>query len=196
MAKATRMGLFVDRFVAFNLNRYTDDPVMKPLFTGLTEGDLTFEALTGTGTAVRSVTVKSASRNFIGVNQTWRAAEINDVNGYDLTEPGTLADLAAVEAKTVPGVYAYFDADGTTVKVAVLLAFDVAEEDQPAAAKAAFDSAVRVTLLPEDFTAAAGVITVDAPTVHGEVVYALATEAVHVIPDTDYGQLAFPEGAE
>lgn len=193
MAKATRMGLFVDRFVAFNLNRYTDDPVMKPLFTGLTEADLTFEALTGTGTAKRSVTVKSTARNFIGVNQTWTAAEVNDDKGFDLAEPGIAADLAAVQAKTVPGVYAYHDTDGTTVKIMVLLAHDVALEDQQTTAKSAFDTAIRVTLLPAEITSDATSVSVDAPTVYGTVLFALATEAVHVIPDTDYGQLTFPE---
>lgn len=193
MAKATRMGLFVDRFIAFNLTRYENDAPMKALFTGLTEADVTFEALTGTGVGVRSLTVKSISRNFIGVNQTYLAADLHDVNGYDLTDPVVAADKDAVLALTVPGVYAYKDTDGTTDKIMVLLAHDVELADQQTAAKAAFDAAVRVTLQPADMTSSATTITVDGPTVYGVIDFALATEAVINIPDTDYGQLTFPE---
>lgn len=193
MAKATRMGLFVDRFISFNETRYAGNAEMLALFTGLTEADVTFEALTGTGTGIRSLTVKSISRNFIGVNQTYLAADLHDVNGYDLTDPVVAADKDAVLALTVPGVYAYKDTDGITDKIMVLLAHDVALEDQQTAAKAAFDAAVRVTLQPADMTTTATTITVDGPTVYGVIDFALATEAVINIPDTDYGQLTFPE---
>lgn len=193
MAKATRMGLFVDRFIAFNLDRYQDNPEMKALFTGLNESELTFEALTGAGTATRSLTVKSTSRNFIGVNQTYLAADLHDVNGYSLTDPVVAPDLATVLAKTVPGVYAYKDADGTTDKIIVLLAHDVALEDQQEAAKLAFDTAVLVTVAGDEITSDANSLTIDGPTVYGVINFALATEAVITIPVTDYGQLAFPE---
>lgn len=193
MAKATRMGLFVDRFISFNLTRYENDAPMKALFTGLTEGDLTFEALTGTGTGVRSLTVKSTSRNFIGVNQTYLAADLQDVNGYDLTDPVVAADKATVLAKTVPGVYAYKDVDGTTDKIIVLLAHDVAVGDQQATAKTAFTTAVRVDVQGSEITSDATTLTVDGPTIYGVIEFALATEAVINIPDTDYGQLTFPE---
>lgn len=193
MAKATRMGLFVDRFVAFNLDRYKDDAPMKALFTGLTESELTFESLTGSGTGVRSLTVKSSSRNFIGINQTYHAADLHDVNGYDLADPLTQPNLASVLAKSTPGVYAYKDVDGTTDRIMVLLAYGTAVGSQQAAAKAAFTTAVRVVVLGSEIVSDATKLTVDGPCIYGQIPFALGVEPIITIPDTDYGQLTHPE---
>jgi len=193
MAKATRMGLFVDRFVAFNLDRYKDDAPMKALFTGLTESELTFESLTGSGTGVRSLTVKSASRNFIGINQTYHAADLHDVNGYDLVDPLTQPNKAAVLAKSVPGVYCYKDTDSTTDRIMVLLPYGMAVGSQQAAAKTAFTTAVRVVVSGSEIVSDATKLTVDGPCIYGVIPFALASEAIITIPDTDYGQLTYPE---
>jgi hypothetical protein len=189
------MGLFVDRFIEFNLDRYKDDVPMKALFTGLTESDLSFELLAGSGTNVRSLTVKSATRNFIAVNQTYHAADLHNADGYDLVDPVVQADLATVKAQSTPGVYAYKDVDGVTDKIIVLLPYGTAVGAQQAAAKVAFTTAVHVVIQGSDIVSDAAKLTVDGPTIYGQIPFALGVQAIITIPDTDYGQLTYPEGS-
>lgn len=190
----SRMNLFFNRFVAFNLDRYQDDAEMLPLFQGLQENELTFEALTGTGADTRSLTVKSVSRNFMGVNQTYHAAELNNVRAYSMVEPGVVAPtLADLDEKTVPGVYAYLDADGVTTKIMILIDDKAEVGTDAAAAIEALTSAFKYDLLPGDITSGADALTIEAPCFYGVLSFKRAAAEVLVIPATDYGQLEFPE---
>ena len=193
MAKTTRMGLFVERFIAFNLTRYANDAAMKALFTGLKESELTFDTLTGSGTAMRSLTVRSATRHFVGEDQTYRAANIHVATGYDLVEPEIQPNLAAVLAKSAPGVYAYKDADGTTDKIIVLLEDGTSPGVQQATARAIFINAFHVVVLANDIVTDASKLTVDSPCVYGIIPFAVGEPAIITIPDTDYGQLTNPQ---
>jgi hypothetical protein len=193
MAKSSRMSLFVTRFVAFNLNRYKDDAEKKALFDGLTEAELSFEDITSGANGLRSATVKSAARRFIGLEQSWTAANPNSARGYDMTDATVYEDFDAVKALVVPGTYAFLDEDGTTTKIAILLPHGTAEADRPAAAKAAFATALKYDTLDQEVTADATTVSIDAPCIWGSVVHAVAQAEVFTIPDTDYGQLTFPE---
>lgn len=193
MAKTTRMGLFVERFIAFNLTRYANDAAMKALFTGLKESELTFDTLTGSGTALRSLTVRSATRHFVGADQSYRAASIHVPEGYDLIEPDIKPNLADVLAKSKPGVYAYKDADGTTNRIIVLLEHGTSVSTQQAVARAMFTAAFHVVVLANDITTDATKLVVDGPCVYGIIPFAVGEPAIVIIPDTDYGQLTNPE---
>lgn len=193
MAKTTRMGLFVTRFVAFNLDRYDTDPVMKPLFVGLTESELIFEDMVLAIKGARSTTIKSKSRNFVGYNQRWTAAEINDIDAFVMTDYEVAENLEAVMTKNVPGLYAYTDADGVTLKIIVLVPRATVLGDRPAVAKAMMIEALRFDILNKDITVNESQITVNAPCMWGDIVFDIAADTIVRITGKEYGQLTYPE---
>lgn len=193
MAKTTRMGPFIERFIAFNLTRYANDAPMRALFTDLLESDLTFSALTGRGTGIRSLTVRSTTRHFIGVDQTYRAADIHVPDKYTLADPEIQPNLAAVLAKVTPGLYAYKDIDGVTNRIMVILEYGTAVAVQQATARELFSTAFQVMTTVADITSDSKKLTVDGPCVYGVIPFALGEPPIVMIPDTDYGQLTYPE---
>lgn len=195
MAKSSRMSLFVTRFVAYNLERYKDDPAKKALFTGLTESELTFETLTMGANGLRSTTIKSASRRFIGLNQSWTAADVNSAKAFEMSDNQLYPDLATLKEQTVPGVYAYQDADGKTTKICILLPYNTAAADQPESAKSAFLTNLKYETVGSDVTVDSDSVNINAPCIVGEVKFELARVAVFNIPDTDYGQLEHKQDA-
>lgn len=193
MAKSSRMSLFVTRFVAYNLDRYKNDSAKLALFTGLTESELTFESLTMGANGLRSTTVKSASRRFLGLNQSWVAADINAPKAFEMSDNSLYPDYATLKEQTVPGIYAYLDADGKSTKICILLASNTAVADQPAAAKSAFLTAIKYETIGSEVTTDSDSVNINAPCIVGEVKFDLARVAVFDIPATDYGQLTYPE---
>lgn len=193
MAKITRMGLFVTRFVAFNLDRYDTDPVMKPLFVGLTESELVFEDMVLAVKGARSTTIKSKSRNFVGYNQRWTAAEINDIDAFVMTDYEATENLAEVLTKNVPGIYAYMDADGVTLKIIVLVPRSTVLGDRPTVAKAMLIEALRFDILNKDITAYEDKITFNAPCMWGDVKFDIAADTIVHVTGKEYGQLTYPE---
>lgn len=196
MAKTTRMGLFVERFVAYNLDRYADNPTMHALFVGLTEPELAFEDMVLAVNGVRSSTIKCRSRNFVGYNQRWTAAELNDPNAYTMTDYQVADNLAVIQAKSTPGLYAYKEADGFTVKVIVLVPRNTAVSDRPSVAKAMFIEALRFDIMNKDLSANATKIVVNAPCMYGDIAFDIAADTIVQIVNVDYGQLTHPEDLE
>lgn len=193
MAKTTRMGLFVDRFVAFNLDRYADNPAMEALFIGLTESELVFEDMVLAAHGARSTTIKSKSRNFVGYNQRWTAAEINDPNAFVMTDYEVGENLVTIMAKNVPGMYAYVDDDGVTTKIIILVPRNTAINDRPVVARAMMIEALRFDIMNKDIMTDPTKITVNAPCMWGDLKFDIAADTIVKIKAKEYGQLTYPE---
>jgi len=192
MAAKNHTTLFFENFLKFNLERYAADSEMLPLFTGLTEGDVVFGAITRINAgAQRSTTVQSTSRHFSGIDQVWTPAPAaTKLKLYTLVNDGApLASASELDAQTQAGLYSY--TDGSDTKVGVVIAAGVDTADQPAAVKAAVTSALAYTLDESLMTVddVAKSVLLDGDTFNGTLVWAIGSVAVKTIPATDYGVL-------
>lgn len=185
--------LFFERFLAFNLDRFAANPEFLALFTGLTEADVVFGAITRIDAgAKRSTTVNSAGRHFSGIDQVWTPSPAaTDLKLYTLANAGApLASVAELANQTTAGLYGY--TDGADTKVGVVIAADVATADQPAAVKAAIQAALNYAIDDGLVTVDADAFTtlLDGDTFNGTLTWAVGSFAIKVIPATDYGTLA------
>lgn len=191
MAAKQHLELFFERFLAFNLDRYKDNPTYLALFTGLAFGDVTIANIQPLEAgAKRSATVASASRNFRGVNQSWTPAPADkDQALYTLQNTVPLANKAALHDQTTPGMYSY--TDGSDVKVGAVIGAGIPTEQQAAAVEAVIRGALNYDI--PTITVAGGADTTAVlvgDTFNGALEWVAGTAPVIIIPDTDYGQLA------
>lgn len=196
MAAKSNIGLFFERFLSFNQDRYADDPKFGPMFADLEESEVVVSEITPTnGGAQRTAKVVSLSRNFSGEGQTWTPGlAATDLNLYILESQNPLESFEELAKQTVNGIYAYLGEDDD-ILVGVVANFDVAEEGEAAAVEAVLRAGL-VYDLPEDSITvdnAANTITIDSDTYGGVLAYAIGTEPVRIIPATDYGVLAGEE---
>lgn len=188
--------LFLDKFVEYNKTRYADDPVMLPLFKNLTLDEIVISDLDSSGPVIQSATVSSANRNFRGIEQSWTPADLNSVNAFTLVNPGApLTSFAEVGKQTVAGVYAY--TSGSDVFPALALPADTTPENREAAVRALFQSSYKYIITDAELTVSELNVSVTTNSyTRGTVLHTLSKAPVMAIPETDYGQLVYPEPAE
>lgn len=191
MAKATRLSMIVERFITFNLDRYADDAIKLPLFTGLTEEDLVFEDMVLATLGKRVATVRSPTRSFVGYNQRWTAAEINDPHAFQLTEEDPIPSKAIALNKSDPGVYLY--EEGDDFKILILIPRNTPEANKNIVAVQMFKDALLFETLSLDVTVSNGAVTINAPCMWGSVSFDLAASPIVQIGAKEYGQLTHPE---
>lgn len=195
MAAKAHMALFFERFVKFNLNRYQNDPVYLPLFQGLTLSDVTIDDITEISQPVagsRRATVTSISRNFRGIEQDWTPAVAETTPKlYTLlnTAADPLADLATAQEQTTPGLYAYLDADGVTVKVVVVIGADVESADFATAVGQVLRAGLKYDIPIFDVPDGGHTVVLTGVTFGGTLEWVQGTAPVIVIPPTYYGVL-------
>lgn len=187
--------LFLNKFVEVNLARYASDPDMRPLFENLTLDDITISDLVTGAPEVQTATVSSAARNFRGIQQKWLPAFLNSPNAFiALNQEAPLASAADLTAQTVPGLYLY--TSGSDVLPGLVLPFNTTAGTREANAKSLFQAAFKYVINDSELTVDASTLSVLLNTyTRGSIVHAIGTEAVKVIPPTDYGRLEYPEGA-
>lgn len=113
--------LFLDRFIAYNQDRYKDEPTFVNALTALTLGQVTFSNFRkadNAGIITYLVDVDSPSL-FTGVDQKYQPADYTANGPANLIEPTPLA-LADLQAKTVQGIY-LLSGGGDSVSGAVLV---------------------------------------------------------------------------
>lgn len=113
--------LFLDRFIAYNQDRYKDEPTFVNALTALTLGQVTFSNFRkadNAGIITYLVDVDSPSL-FTGVDQKYQPADYTANGPANLIEPTPLA-LADLQAKTVQGIY-LLSGEGDSVSGAVLV---------------------------------------------------------------------------
>lgn len=187
--------LFLNKFLEVNEARYADDPDMLPLFQGLTLAEITITDLNPGVPEAQTATVSSATRNFRGVQQAWTPAFLNSPYAFTLLNTDSpLADLAALQAQTVPGVYGYM-ADGKVVP-GLVLDPDTDEDNRVVNAKVGFQLAYKYVIGDSELVVGSGDVSIlmNAYT-RGSIVTTVAPHAIKVIPATDYGRLEYPEAA-
>lgn len=193
MAAKTHMRLFVEVFTRFNLDRYENDPVMLPLFQGLTEADVTVTDITAISQPIagsRRSTVTSLSRNFKGIEQDWSpaVAETTPTLFIVVNTGGPLADLNELETQTTPGVYTY--SEGATTKVGVVIGADVEEADFATAVEAVLRAGLVYDIPTVNVPNGGTTIVLTGDTFSGTLEWVQGTAPVIVIPPTYYGVLA------
>jgi len=113
--------LFLDRFIAYNQDRYKDEPTFVNALTALTLGQVTFSNFRkadNAGVITYLVDVDSPAL-FTGVDQKYQPADYTANGPANLIEPTPLA-LADLQAKTVQGIY-LLSGEGDSVSGAVLV---------------------------------------------------------------------------
>lgn len=198
MAAKSNIALFFERFLSFNQDRYKDDPKFGPMFDGLQENEVVVSEITpSNGGAQRTAKVVSLSRNFAGEGQTWTPGlAATDLNLYELVSQDPLDSFAELAKQTTNGIYAYLG-ENDEILVGLVVNFDTEEEGEADAVEAVLRAGL-VYDLPEDAVTvdnAANTLTIESDTFGGTLAYAIGTEAVRVIPATDYGTLAGAEPA-
>jgi len=113
--------LFLDRFIAYNQDRYKDEPTFVNALSALTLGQVTFSNFRkadNAGIITYLVDVDSPSL-FTGVDQKYQPADYIANGPANLIEPTPLS-LADLQSKTVQGVYLLVG-EGDSVSGAVLV---------------------------------------------------------------------------
>lgn len=113
--------LFLDRFIAYNQDRYKDEQTFVNALAALTIGQVTFTNFRKTDTAgviTYLVDVDSPSL-FTGVDQKYQPADYVANGPANLIDPTPLT-LAELESKTVQGIY-LLSGEGDSVSGAVLV---------------------------------------------------------------------------
>ncbi len=186
-------SLFLAKFVAFNQDRYENDPDMLALFTNLQLSDITITDLVPGVPEAQTATVSSITRNFRGVQQAWLPALLDSEKPFTTLNPGApLADFAALDDQTVPGVYGYLD--NAVVKVGLVLPSDTDADTREANAKQVFQEAFKYIIGDGELTVTEDALEINLNAyVRGSLPHVTAAVPVIVIPPTDYGRLEWPE---
>lgn len=188
MAVKTHMALFVERFTRFNLNRYANNPGMLSLFQGLTEAEIRVSEITELGNGRLTSTVSSTSRNFRGIEQSWTPAPADtSANIYNLKNTVPLADINALAAQTVPGLYAYADAD--QILIGAVIPYNTLDANINAAAKAVVEAGLIYEVPLIVVMPGSPVVTLDGTTIKGTMKWVRGTSSIRIIPPTNYGVL-------
>lgn len=189
MASKQHLELFFERFLEFNLDRYKDDPTYLAAFTDLTFAEVTIADIVKTdGDTRRSATVTSATRHFKGLNQSWTPAKAaTDLKLYTLLNEVPLVDIGKLSEQTVPGLYSYVD--GEEVKVAVVIANGVEEEEQDAAVEMVLRAGLVYDIPTVTVNSVGSSVALIGDTFEGTLMWFEGAAEILEIPDTDYGQL-------
>lgn len=188
MAKA-HLELFFERFLEFNLERYKDDPVYLPLFTGLTFADVSITNVIDIMDGERrSSMVVSARRRFRGVNQTWTPAPADtDLELYMLRNSSPLNSLAEAMEQTEEGMYSYIDGD--EIKAVVVIDALTGIQSIPAVVERVFRSAINYEIYDVTVPANDSKVVLVGNTYGGILEWVKGKAKILIIPETDYGQL-------
>jgi len=192
MAAKSHTSLFFDAFLAFNLDRYENDPAALAKFTGLTEQDVVITDITEISQPVdgsRRASVASSSRKFSGVEQDWTPADAEKtIKLYNLINDGApLAGASALQEQTIPGVYSY--TAGPDTLAGVVIGFDVPEGGEESAVQDVLIAALKYTPGAITVGAGQGFAVLAGDTFNGDVLWYRGTEAEFIIPPTFYGNL-------
>lgn len=185
--------LFLNKFVAVNLDRYKDDPAMLPLFQDLELGDITISDLVPGVAEPQVATVSSENRNFRGIQQRWLPAFLAKPDPFALKNPTTpLASVTELGEQEDPGVYCYLS-DGEVLP-GMVLPSETIPSTLEANAKAMFQSSFGYAIGSDELTVGSNSLSV-AMNVYtrGSIPFAVAKGGVMTIPPTDYRRLAHPE---
>lgn len=191
MAKATRLSMIVDRFVSYNYERYRNDPIKSLFFIDLKEEELVFEDMVLAAKGVRSSTIRSPTREFVGYNQRWVAAEINNPHAFELTEEEVIESEVIALNKSEPGVYVYMD--GNDTKILILVPRDTPVANRDTVATTMFVNALLFDTLPSDIVVRDNQVVITGPCMWGGVKFAPASDPIMQIGTKQYGQLTHPE---
>lgn len=188
MAVKTHMALFVERFTRFNLNRYANNPGMLSLFQGLTEAEIRVSEITELGNGRLTSTVSSTSRNFRGIEQSWTPAPADtSANIYNLKNTVPLANLAALVAQTVPGLYAYAEDD--KILIGAVIPYNTQDANINTAARAVVEAGLIYAVPLIVVKGGETVVTLDGTTIKGTMRWVRGTSSIRIIPPTNYGVL-------
>lgn len=182
--------LFLDKFIAFNLDRYSDNADVLPLIQGLTLSDVVIGSVADVnGEAGRKiVSLVSSTRRFTANEQKFTRADYHNPIVSTATNAGSaLPDAAALAEVEVPGLYLYMD--GAETKLAVVVPYGTDPADVNTTAIAALVSGCLYTILPASITVTDEVATIDTDYIFGEVLVAVAVRETFNFPATDYGKL-------
>ena len=185
------LQLFLDKFISFNQDRYKDDADILPIFTGLTLDDCDFDAVVKDGAGKNSTSLSSDTKNFTAEDQSWTSAKYSNPVVSTAVNAGTPAEnIAALGAIDVPGFYLYLDADGTTVKGALVYSHDTDAVIADDAATYLIPACnYELTAADLDVDTDVGSVTVNADTIYEVLRVVRAAQAIVEIPATDYGDL-------
>lgn len=113
--------LFLDRFIAYNQDRYKDEQNFVNALAALTLGQVTFSNFRKTDTAgvITYLVDVDSPRLFTGVDQKYQPADYVANGPANLIEPTPLA-LADLKTKAVQGIY-LLSGEGDSVSGAVLV---------------------------------------------------------------------------
>ncbi|EBV8434082.1 hypothetical protein NFI00_000175 [Salmonella enterica] len=201
MGALDQRQLFLDKFVAYNKQRYASEPNKVAAFDNLTLTDVQFGTITKTednGVYKRSYDhVNSAGRNFTSDPQRFNAANLAS---QWVTTATQMADIADVRAAP-PGIYFYLDALNNNARtLCVVYPYDLDTSDDTAfkdqiftmvngACKYALDKSV-FDIQPWTQSDPTDKMTyVQDEVIAGWVLTIKGTQDTLVIPDTDYGDL-------
>lgn len=170
-------------FTAKCLAAYASQPAELGHFQNLTLADLQIGTVTRAA-GVHTADINSTTRNFRGPKQTWKPATVHSETAFSLVTEEALDDKAAVALVTVPGVYAYMDAEAALKYIAVLPTHTATGAPSLAAAIAMVKDALQYDLPAGQFIAGtASHVLVNGDAVYGEVEYILAAEDPVVVPE-------------
>ena len=206
MADKKSIALFINAVSIFNQDRYKDDAAIKARFENLTEADVAVSAYDlDTETDVFTVTIKSATRAWSGVDQSYKRAGLQNpkIANYTARTLDGVTDqasfLEAIKHIDTAGVYqvAVPELSGATALLVVHAPIpeDTAEGDVETATQLATKEELDKALL-YGFDGTTETTTVVGSTyqfadnfLKGAVYHAPVGAAVLNIPATDYGSL-------
>ena len=191
MALKTHMALFVERFATYNLDRYANNPIMRPRFIGLRENEITVTEIRHLEDERRTSTVSSFARNFYGIEQDWYPADAaTDLELYRLKNVTPLADWTAVLDQEQPGIYSYLKAGVPTV--AVVIPYETPDAGISVTAEAVVRAYINYDIPTVYVETNSLVVTCVGETWNGKVAWARGKRSIRIIPPTDYGVLGEP----
>ena len=185
--------LFLNKFVQVNLDRYSDDPTMLPMFQNLELSDITISDLVPGVTEAQVATVSSHNRNFRGILQRWLPAYLDKPEPFSLMNLNApLSDINQLLEQTAPGIYGYLD-EGV-VFPGMVLPKDTLANTLEANAKETFLGNFMYTIDTDELTFNSNSLSVTMNVyTRGSIPFVIAKGGVMVIPPTDYKRLTYPE---